>query len=74
VLLFDVTDDSALATARGIISAFPAIAVVALGLPEVLDQVIACADVASSAMSLATRAWPSCATSSNGAVRREVGL
>ena len=45
VLLFDVNDESALAAARSVIVAFPELAVVALALPEVLDRVIACADL-----------------------------
>ena len=43
VLLFDVTDDGVLAAAKSVITAFPAVAAVALALPEVLDLVIACA-------------------------------
>jgi DNA-binding NarL/FixJ family response regulator len=45
ILLFDVTDESALAAARSAIGAYPQVGAIALALPEVLERVIACADL-----------------------------
>jgi DNA-binding NarL/FixJ family response regulator len=45
ILLFDVTDESALAAARSMIRAYPQVGAIALALPEVLERVIACADL-----------------------------
>ena len=45
VLLFDVTDIRELAAAGPVIDANPQVRAVALALPEVLDRVIACADL-----------------------------
>jgi two-component system, NarL family, nitrate/nitrite response regulator NarL len=45
ILLFDVTTGDALAAARSLISRYPEIRAVALALPEIPDQVIACVDL-----------------------------
>lgn len=45
VLLFDVSDEVALAAASSMIEDHPRVGAIALALPEVLDRVIACADL-----------------------------
>jgi two-component system nitrate/nitrite response regulator NarL len=45
LFLFDVTAEQSLPAARALISSNPDVRAIALALPEVLDQVIACVDV-----------------------------